>query len=100
MRKILPRRSLVFDDDFCASNGDRPLRSSEGLKPSDSNGLVLSPVERNKFPSAANASDPPVWQHVSRCVATSRSCFSEVMSILFPSNTKRDRTFTDLSGCE
>ena len=44
--------------------------------------------------------DPPVWQQDSRCVATSSINFSELWSIFSPSNTNRDNTLADFSGCE
>ena len=51
MRRILPLRSLVFALVRWASQAERPERSSIGLKPLESNGLVLSPVEMNRLPS-------------------------------------------------
>jgi hypothetical protein len=45
IRRILPFGSLEFADVRWASHGCRPARSSIGVKPDDSNGLVLSPVE-------------------------------------------------------
>src|SRR6478609_2372238 len=98
MRMILPRKSLVLPEDFCASNGERPAPSSAGLNPSDSNGLVLSPVDMKRFLPGPNVKEPPVWQQVSRCVPTSNIIFSDVWSIFDPSNTKRDNTFADFSG--
>src|SRR5688572_8818189 len=98
MRRILPRRSFVFADDFCASNGERPGVSSEGLYPSDAKGLVLSPVEIYRFPSGPNKSDPPVWQHWSRCVTTSMICFSDVRSSLLSAKTNLDTMFAVFSG--
>src|SRR5690349_3121458 len=98
MRKIFPRRSLVLDDDFCASNGLRPARSSDGLNPFDSKGDVLSPVDKKRFPFASNVNDPPVWQQVSRCVGTSRITFSDAISNLSV-KTNRDRMLAVFSGC-
>src|SRR6187549_1138173 len=100
MRKILPRKSFVLADDFCASNGDLPSRSSEGLNPSDSKGLELSLVDKYKLLPGPKAIDPPVWQQVSRCVSTSSIFFSDAMSILLPSKVKRDRTLAAFAGVE
>ena len=45
MWRILPLRSFVLAAVRCASQNARPGRSSIGVKPSDANGLVLSPAE-------------------------------------------------------
>ena len=45
MRRILPLWLFELADVRCASQNARPGRSSIGVKPSDANGLVLSPVE-------------------------------------------------------
>ena len=45
MCRILPFGLFVFADVRWASQASRPGRSSIGAKPSDANGLVLSPVE-------------------------------------------------------
>src|SRR4051812_6748808 len=63
IRRILPLRSFVLPAVRCASQYVRPERSSIGLKPSESNGLVLSPVEMYRLPSGPKYSEPDEWQH-------------------------------------
>src|SRR4051794_17971158 len=91
MRRILPRRSFALEADFWESQAERPGRSSMGAKPSDSKGLVLSPIDTKRQPSGPKASEPPEWQHWSRCVGTCKRIFSEDGSRPSPSIVKRDK---------
>ena len=67
MRMSLPFGLLLLAAVRCASQNSRPGRSSIGVKPSDANGFVLSPVDRYRSPFGANASEPAEWQHSWRC---------------------------------
>src|SRR5262245_33562896 len=77
MRSTLPDRLLVLPAVRCASNASRPGRSSIGVYPSDSFGLVLSPVDSHRLPLVLSMTSPaPWWQHSARCTGTSRTTFS------------------------
>src|SRR5687768_5360542 len=97
---IFPLKSLVLADDFCASHALRPSRSSLGLYPLEPCGLVLSPVDKYRFPDLSQATDPPVWQHSSRWVGTSNSIFLEAKTSSSPRSSYRVRIFLEASGAE
>jgi hypothetical protein len=59
---ILPLRSFEFADVRWASQNARPGRSSIGAKPSDANGLVLSPAEMYRLTAMSKYSEPAEWQ--------------------------------------
>src|SRR5688500_14147387 len=93
MRSILPLRSLVFPDDFCASRGAAPGRSSIGVNPSEDLENVLSPVLRYKLPALSKSIPPPTWQHSSRWTTTSSNSFLELSISLSPFHSYLTRMF-------
>src|SRR5215218_8940871 len=92
MRRILPLRSFVFADVRCASQAERPERSSIGLKPPESNGFVLSPVETKRLPSGPKYSEPEEWQHCPRWCVNVRIFCSDARSSASPLSLKRATT--------
>ena len=66
-----------------------------GVKPSEANGLVSSPVDRYRLPAASKSMSPPTWQQMPREAGTSRTFFSLALSRV-PSvfRTKRESRLT------
>src|SRR5262245_24590205 len=84
MRRILPLRSFVLAAVRCASQYSRPVCSSIGLYPSESNGFVLSPVEAYRLPSGPKYSEPLEWQHWAVWWLNVRIFCSELRSSVSP----------------
>src|SRR3954454_2591951 len=89
---ILPLRSFVLADVRWASQNARPGRSSIGSKPSEANGLVLSPAEMYRLPTLSKYSEPEEWQHSSVWCGKVRIFCSDARSSELPLTLKREMT--------